>query len=123
MFQLNDNLSSDTLLCADYELAAHPVNAFLHADQTKPVMLFLRIKTTPVVHNSELNLICTNAQRRLEVPGVCMFDGVGKSLLGDAKQTLFVIGWHGSLIAFCLEFRIEVYAFCHALEQISQSQK
>src|SRR5882757_784661 len=100
MFQFNENFSSNILLCADYELATHPVNSFLHADQTKAVMLFLRIKAAPIVHKAKLNLIRTDVQRCLEVPGVRVFDGVGESLLGDAQQTLFVIERYGSLIAF-----------------------
>src|ERR1700744_3481001 len=114
MFQLNENFSSDTLLCANYELAAHPVNSFLHADQTK---------TAPVVHKAKPNLICTDAQRHLEVSGVRVFDGIREGLLGDAQQTLFVIHRYESLITFCLEFRIEIRAFRHAFEQIVQCQK
>ena len=45
MFQLNENFRSDTFaLCGIHELATHPVNSFLHAEQTKTVMLFQRIK-------------------------------------------------------------------------------
>src|SRR5207249_2238764 len=91
IFQLDQNLSADTLLCADYELSAHPVNSFPHANQTKTIRFLLRIKTAPVVHKVKLNLICIDGQRRTEVPGVRVFDGIRQSFLSDMQQVLFII--------------------------------
>src|SRR6185436_12966028 len=53
--QLDEDFRADSGLGADCELAVHPVNAFLHSEQTEALVLRVRIKTTSVVHEPELN--------------------------------------------------------------------
>src|SRR5437667_11435860 len=57
IFQLDQDFSADTLLRANDELSAHPINPFLHANQSKAIILLRRIKAAPVVHKSKLNFI------------------------------------------------------------------
>src|SRR6266516_4504429 len=55
ILQLNEDFRADSGLGADCELAIHPVNAFLHANQAEALVLRVRIKTAAVVHEPELN--------------------------------------------------------------------
>ncbi len=42
-------------LRTDHKLAAHLINAFLHSDQAKPLVFFLRIKSATIVRQLQPN--------------------------------------------------------------------
>src|ERR1041385_2007009 len=111
ILQLDEDFRADSGLGADGELAIHPVNAFLHSAHTETLVLRVRIKTAPVVHEPELNLFRAHVQRRGEVTRARVFDNVGQRLLSDAQESLLVISWNGPRIALRLEIRVQVRAF------------